>query len=149
MIKLDYLSPILSNISNQKILIKGRAVGRTFGIISICANALPLLEWNYSHNTICFNPQKIQKVKDRKLRKACYQAFALYKKSFKPKKKLKIKIYIDELAKILNKSAQAFSDHIADSFSFFAHCIKEKSNFADDYQCSWDLGAGCESKSII
>ena len=139
MINLDYLSPIISSISGSKVIIKGRAVGRTFGIISICASTLPMLEWDYSHTSIFFNPKKIPKVKNKKLRKACYQAFALYKKSFKPVPKLKTKMWKDEWPLMMRKAAQYCSNHAADAFSFFAHCYKERAKFAAQYERSWDL----------
>lgn len=140
MINLDYLSQIISSISRSKVIIKGRTVGRTFGIISICASTLPMLEWDYSHTSICFNPKKIPKVKNKKLRKACYQAFALYKKSFKPVPKPKIKMWRDEWPRLMKRATQVWSDHVVDAFSFFAHCVDEKAKFAAQYECRWDLG---------
>ncbi|MFW2037766.1 hypothetical protein ACG92Y_04450 [Acinetobacter ursingii] len=115
-------------------------MGRSFGIIGICANALPMLDWDYSHTSICFNPKKIPKVPNRKQRKACYQAFALYKKSLKPKPKPKLKISKDEWPAIISNAIRAYSDHITDSFSFFAHCYKERAKVAAQYECRWDLG---------
>ncbi|MDH2017871.1 hypothetical protein N5J44_00120 [Acinetobacter ursingii] len=139
MINLNYLSPIVSSITNTRIIFKGRAVGRSFGIIGICANALPMLDWDYSHTSICFNPKKIPKVPNRKQRKACYQAFALYKKSFKPTPKPKLKIWRDEWPRLMKRAIHVWSDHMADAFSFFAHYVDKKAKFAAQYECRWDL----------
>lgn len=97
------------------------------------------LEWDFSKN-FCFNPSKISKVKDRKLRKACYQAFALYKKSFKPIPKPKLKIWRDEWPRLMKRATQVWSDHAVDAFSFFSHCVDQKAKFAAQYECRWDLG---------
>ncbi|MFW1924804.1 hypothetical protein [Acinetobacter ursingii] len=135
MINLNYLSPIVSSISNTRIIFKGRAVGRSFGIIGICANVFPMLEWDYSHHSICFNPKKIPKVPNRKQRKACYQAFALYKKSFKPKSKPKLKIWKNEWTGIVKTAVQSYADHMSDAFAYFAHAYKERAKFAAQYEC--------------
>ena len=135
-----YLAPIISSILNNRIIIKGRIVGRTFGIISVCVNALPMLQWDYSHTKMCFNPKKIPKVPNRKRRKACYQAFALYKKSLKPKLKPKLKISKDEWPAIISNAIRAYSDHTTDSFAYFAHCYKERAKVAGQYEVCWDFG---------
>ncbi len=96
------------------------------------------LEWDFSKK-FCFNPSKIPKVKDRKLRKACYQSFALYKKSFKPIPKPKLKIWRDEWPRLMKRATQVWSDHAVDAFSFFAHCVDQKAKFAAQYECRWDL----------
>ena len=139
MINLNYLSPIVSSITNTRIIFKGRAVGRSFGIIGICPNVLPMLDWDYSHTSICFNPKKIPKVPNRKQRKACYQAFALYKKSFKPTPQPKLKLWRDELPAIFNNSFRAYSDHMSDAFAYFAHVYKERAKLAALYESRWDL----------
>lgn len=43
-----------------------------------------------------FNPKHCPKVAQRRIRKACYQSFALYKKSYKPKRIPRIRIIKDE-----------------------------------------------------
>ena len=144
MTDLNYLSPIVSSISKTKIIFKNRSVGHSlghsFGIIGICASVLPMLNWDYSHSSIFFNPKKIQKVPDRKRRKACYQSFALYKQSFKPMPKPKLKIWRDEWPILIKRATQVWSDHAVDAFSFFAHCVDQKAKFAAQYECRWDLG---------
>lgn len=159
MIKPNYLSPIISSIMNQRIIAnrsikkkKGvtgqsrssivlnhsRPVFRNYVYRMFCSGILPMLDWDFSKN-LCFNPKKIQKVPDRKRRKACYQAFALYKKSFKPMPKPKLKIWRDEWPKLMKRATHVWSDHVADAFSFFAHCYKERAKFAAQYECAWDL----------
>ncbi|MFW1689434.1 hypothetical protein ACG9H2_05560 [Acinetobacter ursingii] len=159
MTNLDYLSPIISSIMDQPIIINksikkkrgvksrsrssivlnlSRPMFRNYVYRCFCSGILPMLEWDFSKK-FCFNPKKIPKVPDRKRRKACYQAFALYKKSFKPIPKLKLKIWRDEFPRLMKRATQAWSDHITDSFSFFAHCYKERATFAAQYECRWDL----------
>lgn len=135
--KYSFLKPIWSVLFGDFILIKSRVVGKTIPMPLVAR--ITELEWDFSKN-FCFNPSKISKVKDRKLRKACYQAFALYKKSFKPIPKLKLKIWRDEFPRLMKRATQVWSDHITDSFSFFAHCYKERATFAAQYECRWDLG---------
>ncbi|KOR12076.1 hypothetical protein ABW55_14730 [Acinetobacter sp. C15] len=135
--KYSFLKPIWSILFGDFILIKSRAVGKTIPMPLVAK--ITELEWDFSKN-FCFNPSKISKVKDRKLRKACYQAFALYKKSFKLIPKLKLKIWRDEFPRLMKRATQTWSDHITDSFSFFAHCYKERATFAAQYECRWDLG---------
>ena len=160
MIKPDYLSPIISSIMNQPIIAnrsikkkKGETCRSRYSIVlnqsrpmfksyvyrMFCSGILPMLDWDFSKN-FCFNPSKIPKVKDRKLRKACYQAFALYKKSFKPIPKLKLKIWRDEFPRLMKRATQVWSDHAVDAFSFFSHCVDQKAKFAAQYECRWDLG---------
>lgn len=98
-----------------------------------------MLDWDYSHTSICFNPKKIPKVPNRKQRKACYQAFALYKKSFKPTPQPKLKLWRDELPAIFNNSFRAYSDHMSDAFAYFAHVYKERAKLAALYESRWDL----------
>lgn len=93
--------------------------------------------------------KKIKKVQDRKRRKACYQSFALYKKSFKPVPNPKVTIFKDELPKILSKSAKSYGDHLTDAFAFFSARLKNANAFKKQWICTWDLGTGDESKSII
>lgn len=104
-----------------------------------CSGILPMLDWDFSKN-LCFNPKKIQKVSDRKHRKACYQAFAIYKKSFKPMPKPKLKIWRDEWPRLIKRATQVWSDPAVDAFSFFSHCVDQKAKFAAQYECRWDLG---------
>ncbi|MDH2103410.1 hypothetical protein N5J54_06600 [Acinetobacter ursingii] len=135
--KYSFLKPIWSVLFGDFILIKSRAVGKTIPMPLVAR--ITELEWDFSKN-FCFNPSKISKVKDRKLRKACYQAFALYKKSFKPIPKPKLKIWRDEWPRLIKRATQVWSDHAVDAFSFFAHCYKERATFAAQYECRWDLG---------
>ncbi|MCU4483646.1 hypothetical protein [Acinetobacter ursingii] len=136
---INYLSPILCSISNTRIILQGRILGRAVWIMGICPNVLPMLDWDYSHTSICFNPKKIPKVPNRKQRKACYQAFALYKKSFKPTPQPKLKLWRDELPAIFNNSFRAYSDHMSDAFAYFAHVYKERAKLAALYESRWDL----------
>lgn len=135
--KYSFLKPIWSILFENFILIKPRAVGKTMPMPLVAR--MTELEWDFSKN-FCFNPSKIPKVKDRKLRKACYQSFALYKQSFKPMPKPKLKIWRDEWPRLIKRATQVWSDHAVDAFSFFAHCVDQKAKFAAQYECRWDLG---------
>ena len=104
---------------NLSAYIKSRAVGKTIPMPLLAR--ITELEWDFSKN-FCFNPSKISKVKDRKLRKACYQSFALYKQSFKPIPKPKLKIWRDEWPRLIKRATQVWSDHMVDAFAYFAHC---------------------------
>ncbi len=105
---------------------------------------LPELDWDFTLD-FPFNPQSIHKVKNRQLRRACYQSFALYKKSFKPRSTKKLKIFKDEwplldgwqttmtkMAKTVNKQFSDMADAI--SYAFFS-----LNNFRAKYLCTWDL----------
>lgn len=160
MIKHNYLSPIISSVMNQPITAKrsikkkkgaacrsrssivlnqSRPMVKSYVYRMFCSHILPILDWDFSKK-FCFNPKKIQKVPDRKRRKACYQSFALYKKSFKPIPKPKLKIWRDEWPRLMKRATQIWSDHAVDAFSFFAHCVDQKAKFAAQYECRWDLG---------
>lgn len=160
MIKPSYLSPIISSIMNQSIIAnrsikkkkgetrrsrssivlnQSRPMVKDYVYRMFCSGILPMLDWDFSKN-LCFNPKKIQKVPDRKHRKACYQAFAIYKKSFKPMPKPKLKIWRDEWPRLIKRATQVWSDPAVDAFSFFSHCVDQKAKFAAQYECRWDLG---------
>ncbi|MDG9860973.1 hypothetical protein N5J48_11770 [Acinetobacter ursingii] len=160
MIKPSYLSPIISSIMNQSIIAnrsikkkkgetrrsrssivlnQSRPMVKDYVYRMFCSGILPMLDWDFSKN-LCFNPKKIQKVSDRKHRKACYQAFAIYKKSFKPMPKPKLKIWRDEWPRLIKRATQVWSDPAVDAFSFFSHCVDQKAKFAAQYECRWDLG---------
>ncbi|CAI3162906.1 hypothetical protein MWMV17_MWMV17_03461 [Acinetobacter calcoaceticus] len=144
MLQNNYLNPIISAILKTNIIIKGRACGRTtINFIGLCSARLPMLQWDYSKN-FCFNPKNIKKVSDRKLRKACYQSFSQYKKSFKPRPIPKLKIskyewpsFEEWKASMLEATKSAvkkFSD-IADAMSYAFLSL----NFKTKYLCTWDL----------
>lgn len=135
--KYSILKPIWSILFGNFILIKPRAVGKTIPMPLVAR--ITELEWDFSKK-FCFNPSKIPKVKDRKLRKACYQSFALYKQSFKPMPKPKLKIWRDEWPRLIKRATQVWSDPAVDAFSFFSHCVDQKAKFAAQYECRWDLG---------
>ncbi|OTU28893.1 hypothetical protein CAT59_06740 [Acinetobacter pittii] len=141
MLQNNYLNPIISAILKTNIILKGRACGRTtISFIGICSSRLPMLQWDYSKD-FCFNPKNINKISDRKLRKACYQSFALYKKSFKPRPIPKLKIFKDEwhasIAEATKKAAKRFSD-TADAMAYAFH---SSNYFKNQYSCAWDLAA--------
>ncbi|WP_336164392.1 hypothetical protein [Acinetobacter sp. 85] len=147
--KVQHLTPILNIVFKGKIFFISRVNGREIIWLNRCAEMLPELYWDFSLD-FPFKPQSIHKVKNRKLRKACYQSFAQYKKSFKPRPIPKLKILKDEwpalekwIASMLETSKTAvkkFSD-AADAISYAFHSLE---NFRTNYFCSWDLAAAEE-----
>ncbi|MDI9656002.1 hypothetical protein QM240_06695 [Acinetobacter baumannii] len=143
--RVEHLNPIISAILKTNIIFKGRACGRTtLNFFGLCSARLPMLQWDYSKD-FCFNPKKIKKISDRKMRKACYQSFALYKKTFKPRSIKKLKIFKDEwplldgwqttMTKMAKTGNKQFSD-MADAISYAFFSLN---NFRAKYLCTWDL----------
>ncbi|MEG2808735.1 MAG: hypothetical protein RR932_12305 [Acinetobacter sp.] len=127
---LQYISPLFKLLLKNRFFIGGRAVARSFYYFNYFSRKLPRLEWDINAD-FPFNPELIPKIKNRKIRKACYQSFALYKKSFKPRPKPKLKIIWDEWK----------TDDLADAvaYSFFSLSLQTKQEFEKQYLCCWDL----------
>lgn len=145
MLQNNYLNPIISAILKTNIILKGRACGRTtLNFFGLCSTRLPMLQWDHSKD-FCFNPKNIKKISDRKMRKACYQSFAQYKKSFKPRLIPKLKILKDEwpsleewkasMQEATKTAVKKFSD-TADAMFYAFHSLN---NFRAKYLCTWDL----------
>lgn len=81
--RVQHLNPILNIVFKGKIFFLSRVNGRELIWLKRCEEMLPELYWDYSLN-FPFKAKSISKVKNRKHRRACYQSFAQYKKSFKP-----------------------------------------------------------------
>lgn len=81
--RVQHLTPILNIVFKGKIFFLSRVNGRELIWLKRCEEMLSELYWDYSL-AFPFNPKSISKLKNRKYRRACYQSFALYKKSFKP-----------------------------------------------------------------
>ncbi len=147
--RVQHLTPILNIVFKGKIFFLSRVNGRELIWLRRCEEMLPELYWDYSLD-FPFKAKSISKVKDRKHRRACYQSFAQYKKSFKPRPIPKLKILKDEwpalekwIASMLETSKTAvkkFSD-TADAISYAFNSLE---NFRTNYLCSWDLAAGEE-----
>lgn len=108
-------------------LCTSRRAGFKYMVFKLCTQLIPELECDF-YADYPFNPKHIPKVAQCRIRKACYQSFALYKKSFKPKPKPKLKIIRDEWK----------TDDMADSFLY--GCFY-KQDFETQYLCTWDLAA--------
>lgn len=91
----------------------------------LLGNVLPELQFEINQD-FTFNPKQIKKVKSCKHRRACYQSFALYKKSFKPKRLPRFRFIKDELP------WEKYDDHI-DAMS---HLFCDE-NFHKQYLASW------------
>ncbi|MCU4341758.1 hypothetical protein KTH15_13425 [Acinetobacter pittii] len=139
MLQNNYLNPIISAILKTNIILKGRACGRTtLNFFGLCSTRLPMLQWDYSKD-FCFNPKKIKKISDRKLRKACYQAFAQYKNSFKPQPIQKLKILKDEWQTTITKMAKTANKQFSDMADAMSYAFLSLKNFKANYMCAWDL----------
>lgn len=103
----------------------GRRSGRALVIFNLCKKLASELKFDYEAD-FPFNPKHIPKVRQRGIRKACYQSFALYKKSFKPKRLPRFRFIKDELP------WTKFDDHI-DAIS---HLFCDD-NFHKQYMASW------------
>lgn len=142
--RVQHLTPILNIVFKGNIFFLSRVNGRELIWLKRCAEMLPELYWDFSLD-FPFKPQSIYKVKNRKLRKACYQSFAIYKKSFKPQPIPKLKILKDEWpslekwkASMLEETkttVKKFSD-MADAMFYAFHSLN---NFKAKYMCAWDL----------
>ncbi|MFW2024302.1 hypothetical protein [Acinetobacter baumannii] len=145
MLQNNYLNPIISVILKTNIILKGQACGRTtISFIGICSARLPMLQWDYSKD-FCFNPKNIKKISDRKLRKACYQSFAQYKKSFKPRPIPKLKIIKDEWPSLeewkasMLEATKTAVKKFSDTADAMAYAFHSSNYFKSQYSCAWDL----------
>ncbi|MCO8066795.1 hypothetical protein NI459_03935 [Acinetobacter schindleri] len=138
---MTHIAPLLNVLFKNGILLGGFAPGRKLLYFNYCAKATPELNWDITTD-FPFDPKRIPKIKDRKIRKAAYQSFALYKASFNSKSKSKpdFKVIVDEWGKALSKAAKAFRDAVdAFSYSFACLSIASKPDFEKQYLCTWDL----------
>ncbi|MDU5774279.1 hypothetical protein [Acinetobacter sp.] len=137
---LNYLSPVISFFSQQYVIIKGHRFGRASWYMAVLMRKWPVLDWSYSKD-LCFNPRKIKKIADRKARRAFYQSFSQYKKSFKPRPEPKLKILKNEwpslekwqasMLEATKTVAKKFSD-MTDAMSYAFRTVE------NGYWCAWD-----------
>jgi len=125
-----YIAPLFNTLFKNKLFWNGFVAGRNLRCFNYCAKATPELSWDINAD-FPFDPACIPKIKDRKIRKACYQSFSRYKKSFKPRPKPKLKIIWDEWK----------TDDLADAiaYSFLSLSLQTKQEFEKQYLCCWDL----------
>ncbi|EMH8196547.1 hypothetical protein N0P26_001246 [Acinetobacter baumannii] len=138
--RVQHLTPILNIVFKGKIFFLSRVNGRELIWLKRCEEMLPELYWDYSLD-FPFKAKSISKVKDRKHRRACYQSFAQYKKSFKPRPIPKLKILKDEwlalekwiasMQEATKTAAKKFSD-MTDAMSYAFRTVK------NGYWCAWD-----------
>ena len=128
---LSHLNPIYRCFSNNHWIIGGRSHLKKYLVIRLLEQQLPELKFNIEWD-FPFDPKSIFKVKNRKVRKACYQAFMLYKKSFKPFRIARFRIIRDEMKWF--KSSEPKLTHMVDASSF----VNE--NFHRQLmQCPWEV----------
>ncbi|MDF2419153.1 hypothetical protein GWP85_16810 [Acinetobacter beijerinckii] len=111
---LNHLNPIYRCFSNFHLFIGGRSNVRKYWVIRLLGLQLPELKFNIELD-FPFNPKNISKLRNRKYRRACYQSFMLYKKSFKPFRIARFRIIKNEMKWF--KSSQPKLTHIADVYS--------------------------------
>ncbi|KQE10870.1 hypothetical protein APD36_18910 [Acinetobacter pittii] len=142
--RVQHLTPILNIVFKGKIFFISRFNGREIIWLNRCAEMLPELYWDFSLD-FPFKPQSIHKVKNRKLRKACYQSFAQYKKSFKPRPIPKLKILKDEWPSLeewkasLQETTKTAVKKISDTADAMSYAFHSLNNFKAKYMCTWDL----------
>ena len=126
-----YIAPLFNTLFKNKLFWNGFVAGRNLRCFNYCAKATPELSWDINAD-FPFDPACIPKIKDRKIRKACYQSLSRYKKSFKPRPKPKLKIIWNEWK----------TDDLADAitYAFFSQSLKTFQEFERQYLCTWDLG---------
>lgn len=140
---INHLAPIYRFYFAPWYRVGGRRAGYKLMIFNLCKGLISELKCDYEAD-FPFNPKHIPKVAQRRIRKACYQSFSLYKKSFKPspKSKLKLKIYRDEWK----------TDDMADAMSYAFFQLREMSQqeFEKQYMCTWDLASDqTKDKSVF
>lgn len=128
---MTHIAPLFNALFQNKLFLNGFVAGRNLRIFNYCAKATPELSWDINAD-FPFDPVCIPKIKDRKIRKACYQSFALYK-SFKPRLKPKLKIWRDEWK----------TDDMADAmlYALFQRQGMNRQDFENQYMCTWDLAS--------
>lgn len=94
---INHLTPILRFFFPGLHFIGGRGSGKYLIFFNLCKDFVPELKFDINQD-FPFNPKHIPKVPQRRVRKACYQSFALYKKSFKPKCSPRFRFIKDEWA---------------------------------------------------
>ncbi|MEN8338631.1 hypothetical protein ABFO74_11720 [Acinetobacter baumannii] len=151
--RVQHLIPILHNLFKgsayqiSSFHLISRVNGRKIIWLKYCAKMLPELDWDFSLD-FPFNPQSIHKVKNRQLRRACYQSFALYKKTFKPRSIKKLKIFKDEWPSLdkwkasMLEATKTAAKRFSDTTDAMSYAFNSLENFRTNYMCSWDLAAG-------
>lgn len=135
--RVQHLTPILNIVFKGNIFFVSRVNGRELIWLKRCEEMFPELFWDFSL-AFPFNPKSISKVKNRKHRRACYQSFALYKKSFKPRPIPKLKILKDEWQAAMTKMAKTANKQFSDMADAMSYAFLSL-NFKAKYLCSWDL----------
>lgn len=128
---INHLTP-LYNFYKRPWLCTSRRAGFKFLVFKLCTQLIPELECDFFAD-FPFIPKRIPKVKNRKVRRACYQSFRLYKNSFKPIRYPRLRIIMDEYPR-------SKSDDQIDSIS---HAFLNK-NFYSKFHMLW--GVDSESR---
>ncbi|MDI1225007.1 hypothetical protein [Acinetobacter sp.] len=121
---INHLAPIYKFYFSGLYIQMGRRSGQNLIIFNLCKDFIPELKFDINHD-FPFNPRHIPKVAQHRIRRACYQSFALYKKSFKSKRLPRFRFIKDELP------WEKYDDHI-DAVSHL---------FCDEYFCKQYLAS--------
>lgn len=92
---INHLAPILRFFFPGLYIVCCRGSGKNLIFFNLCKNFISELKFDINRD-FPFNPKHIPKVAQRRIRRACYQSFALYKKSFKPKRLPRFRFIKDE-----------------------------------------------------
>ena len=92
---IHHLSPIYNYLYPNTLIFGTRSHLKKHFILHVLDEQLPELNINIKLD-FPFNPKRIIKVNDRKVRRACYQSFRLFKKSFKRIRYPRFRMIMDE-----------------------------------------------------
>lgn len=114
---LSHLTPIIKKCCAGILPLSfARTNGRHVFLLRYIEQFFPEIQFNYEA-AFPINPKDIPKVKNKSYRKALYQSYSLYKKSFKPKPQPKLKVIWNEWGKIAESAKNCFND-IVDAMSY-------------------------------
>lgn len=135
-----HITPLYNALFKNKLFKTGFAVGRSLRLFNYSSQQLSELAWDITLD-FPFNPKYIPKLKNRKCRKAAYQSFARYKKSFKPVPEAILKVIRNEWK----------TDDLVDaiSYAFIQQREMTRQDFEKQYMCSWDLASDSRDFSVL
>lgn len=123
---IHHFSPIYNQLNLNRLIFGGRYQSKKYLILRLLDQQLPELEFNIWLD-FPFIPKRIKKVKNRKVRRACYQSFKLYKNSFKPIRHPRLRMIMDEYPRYES------NDHIDALAYAFTNSL-----FYSQYNMAWD-----------
>ncbi|MFT0694127.1 hypothetical protein ACDX34_08345 [Acinetobacter bereziniae] len=123
----NHLSPIYNHLNPNQLIFGARSHLKKHFIVRVLDLQLPELKFNIELD-FPFSPKRIPKVKNRKVRRACYQSFRIYKNSFKP-------IRYPRLSMINDRCLRPKSDDLIDAISY----AFSNRHFYSQYHVPWGI----------